>query len=68
MQRERRNDNDQRVVPPFQNNKIEEMDVESDVVDDVVILFNESDFYTSQLTQQDYEVAQLSNQFDIEVG
>jgi hypothetical protein len=44
------------------------MDVESDVVDDVVVLFNETDFYTSHLTQQDYEVAQLSNQFDIEVG
>jgi hypothetical protein len=26
------------------------------------------DFYTSHLTQQDYEVAQLSNQFDIEIG
>jgi hypothetical protein len=68
MQRERRNVDDQRVVPPFQNNQIEEMDVDSDVVDDVVVLFNETYFYTSHLTQQDYEVAQLSNQFDIEIG
>jgi hypothetical protein len=66
MQRERRNVDDQRVVPHFQNNQIEEMDVDSDVVDDVVVLFNEIDFYISHLTQQDYEVAQLSNQFDIE--
>jgi hypothetical protein len=68
MQRERMNVDDQRVVDPFQNNQIEEMDVESYVVDDVDVLFNETDFYTSHLTQQDYEVAQLSNQFDIEVG
>ena len=44
------------------------MDVDSDVVDDVVVLFNETKFYTKHLTQQDYEVAQLSNQFDIEIG
>jgi hypothetical protein len=56
------------VVPPFQKNQIKEMNVESDVVDDVVVLFNETDFSTSHLTQQDYEVAQLSNQFDFEVG
>jgi hypothetical protein len=61
MKRERRNFDDQRVVPPFQNNQIEEMDVESDVVDDVVVLFNETDFYTSHLTLQEYEVAKLSN-------
>jgi hypothetical protein len=44
------------------------MDVDSDVVDDVAVLFNKTYFYTSHLTQQDYEVAQLSNQFDIEIG
>ena len=64
MQRERRNVDDQRVVPPFQNNQIEEMDANSDVVDDIVVLFNETDYYTNHLTQQEYEVAQLSNQFD----
>jgi hypothetical protein len=58
MQRQRRNVDDQRVVPPFQNNQIEEMDVDSDVVDDVVVLFNETYFYTSHLMQQDYEVDQ----------
>jgi hypothetical protein len=68
MQRERRNVDDQRVVPPFQNNQIEEMDADSDVVDDTVVLFNETDYYTSHLTQQEYEVAQLSNQFDDQIG
>jgi hypothetical protein len=63
MQRERRNVVDQSVVPPFQNNQIEEMDVDNDVVDDIVVLFNETFYYTSHLTQQEYEVAQLSNQF-----
>jgi hypothetical protein len=54
-------------VPSFQNNQIEEIDVDNDVVDDIVVLFNETDFYTSQLTQQEYEVAQLSNRFDTEI-
>jgi hypothetical protein len=43
------------------------VDVDSDVVDDVVVLFNETNFYTSHLMQQDYEVAQISNQFNIEI-
>jgi hypothetical protein len=68
MQRERRNVDDQRVVPPFQNNHIEEIDADNDVVDDTVVLFNETDYYTSHLTQQEYEVAQLSNQFDDQIG
>jgi hypothetical protein len=68
MQRERRNVDDQRVVPPFQNNQIEEIDADNDVVDDTVVLFNETDYYTSHLTQQEYEVAQLSNQFDDQIG
>jgi hypothetical protein len=40
------------------------MDEDSDVVDDTVVIFNEPDYYNSHLTQQEYEVAQLSNQFD----
>jgi hypothetical protein len=68
MQRERRNVNDQRVLPPFQNNQIEEMDTDNDVVDDTIVIFNEIDRYTSHLTQQEYEVAQLSNQFDDQIG
>jgi hypothetical protein len=55
-------------VPPFQNNHIEEIYVDSDVVDDIVVLFNETNYYTSHLTQQEYEVAQLSNQFDDQIG
>jgi hypothetical protein len=50
IHRERRNVDDQRVVPPFQNNQIEEIDVDNDVVDDNVVLFNEIDYYTSHLT------------------
>ena len=68
MQRERRNDDDQRVVPPFQNNQIEKIDADNDVVDDIVVIFNEIDYYTSHLTQQEYEVAQLSNQFNDQIG
>ena len=54
MQRERRNVDDQRVVPPFQNNHIEDMDADNDVVGDIVLLFNETYFYTSHLMQQYY--------------
>jgi hypothetical protein len=68
MQRERRNVDDQRVVPPFQNNHIEEMDADSDVMDDTFVLFNETNYYTNHLTQQKYEVTQLSNQFDNHIG
>jgi hypothetical protein len=51
MKRERRNVDDQKVVPPFQDNQIEEIDVDNNVVDDiVVVLFNETYFYTSHLT------------------
>jgi hypothetical protein len=64
MQRERRNVEDQRVVPPFQNNEVEEMDVGNDDRDVYAILFNETDLYPSHLTQQDYEISQLSNDFD----
>jgi hypothetical protein len=44
------------------------MEADSDALDDDVVLFNETNFYTNHLTQQDYEVAELSNQFDIEIG
>jgi hypothetical protein len=69
MQRERRNVYDQRVVPPFQDNQIEEIDVHNNVIDGTfVVLFNETYFYTIHLTQQEYEVAQMSNHFDNQIG
>jgi hypothetical protein len=68
IQRERRNVDDQSVVPPFQNNHMEEMDADNDFVDDIVVLFNETYFYTSHLMQQHYEVAQMLDQFDVEIG
>jgi hypothetical protein len=67
MHRERINVDDQRVVPPFQNNQIEEIDVDH-FVDNIVVIFNKIDYYTSHLTEQEYEVAQLSNQFDDQIG
>jgi hypothetical protein len=64
MQRERRNVEDQRIVPPFQNNEVEEMEESNDIGDDSAVLFNETDLYPSHLTQQEYEISQLSNMFD----
>jgi hypothetical protein len=43
------------------------MDVENDARDNSVVLFNETDLYHSHLTQQDYGISQLSNQFDDDV-
>jgi hypothetical protein len=37
-------------------------------MDDIVVIFNETNYYTSHLTKQEYEVAQLSNQFDDQIG
>jgi hypothetical protein len=51
MQRERRNADYQRVVPPFQNNQIEEMDANIDAMDDTAGIFNVTDHYTNELTQ-----------------
>jgi hypothetical protein len=44
------------------------MDEDNDVVDDVVVLFNETKFHTSHLMQQEYEVGHLSNQLDVDIG
>jgi hypothetical protein len=68
MQRERRNVDDQRVVTPFQKNHIEAIYADNDDVDDTTVIFNETNYYTSHLTQQEYEVAQMSNQFDDQIG
>jgi hypothetical protein len=43
------------------------MDVYSDDVDDATVLFNETYVYTSHLTHQYYEVADVSNQFDMDI-
>jgi len=40
------------------------MDESNDIGYDSAILFNETDLYPSHLTQQYYEISQLSNQFD----
>jgi hypothetical protein len=64
MQRERRNVDDQKVAPPFQDNHIEEIDVDNDFVYDNAIVFNETNYYANHLMQQEYEVAQVSNQFE----
>jgi hypothetical protein len=44
------------------------MDVDSDDLDDATVLFNETYFHTSHLTQQSYEVAHLLDKCDAEIG
>jgi hypothetical protein len=40
------------------------MEESNDIGYDSAVLFNEIDLYPSHLTQQNYEISQLSNQFD----
>jgi hypothetical protein len=64
MQRERRNHEDQRILPPFQNNAVEETKESDDVEENSTVLLNGTKLPTSHLIQQEYEDCLISNQFD----
>jgi hypothetical protein len=64
MQRERRNHEDQRIFPPFQNNVFEETEETDDVEENPVVLLNATELPTNHLTQHEYEYSLISNQFD----
>jgi hypothetical protein len=64
MQRERRNHEDQRIFPPFQNNVFEETEESDDVEENPAVLLNATELPTNHLTQHEYEDSLISNQFD----
>jgi ribonuclease HI len=64
--RERRNQEDQKVLPPFQNNAVEEVEEIDDTEEDSTVHLNDTELPPTHLTQQDYEDALILNQFEEE--
>jgi hypothetical protein len=64
MQRERRNQDDQRLLTPFQNNAVEETKGMNDIEDDSIAHLHEIDLPLAHLTQQEYENLLTLNQSD----
>jgi hypothetical protein len=64
LPRERKNQDDQKVLPPFQNNAVDEEEDEDDTEDDPAVHLNDSESSPMHVTQQDYEDALISNQFE----
>jgi hypothetical protein len=64
LPRERKNQEDQKVLPPFHNNAVDEEEDEYDTEDDSVIHLNDSETSPMHVTQQDYKDTLISNQFE----
>jgi hypothetical protein len=64
LPRERKNQDDQKVFPPFQNNVVDEQEDEDDTEDDSAVHLNDSEASPMHVTQQDYEDALILNQFE----
>jgi hypothetical protein len=64
LPRERKNQDDQKVLPPFQNNAVDEQEDEDDTEYDSVVHLNDSEASPMHVTQQDYEDALIFNQFE----
>jgi hypothetical protein len=62
--RERKNQEDQKVFPPFQNNVVEVVEEEDDIEYDPAVHLNDSKSSPTHLTQYDYEEALILNQFE----
>jgi len=66
MQRERRNQEDQRVFSPFQNNVVEEVEEIDDTEEDSTVHLHDTELPPTRVTQQEYEYALILNQFEEE--
>jgi hypothetical protein len=64
LPRERKNQDDQNVLPPFQNNAVDEEEDEDDTEEDPAVHLNDSESSPLHVTQQDYEDALIANQFE----
>jgi len=51
MQRERRNQYDQRILPPFHNNVVEETEESDDIDENSIVLLTNTKLPSSHLTQ-----------------
>jgi hypothetical protein len=63
---ERRNQEDQKVLRPFQNNAVEEVEEIDDTEEDSIVHLNDTELPPTHLTQHDYEDALILNQFEEE--
>jgi hypothetical protein len=61
LPRERKNQDDQKVLPPFQNNAIDEEEDEDDTEEDPTVHLNDLESSPLHVTQQDYEDALIAN-------
>jgi hypothetical protein len=59
--RERRNQEDQRVFPPFQNNAVEEVEEIDDTEEDSTVHLHDTELPPTHVTQQEYEDALILN-------
>jgi hypothetical protein len=64
LPKERRNQEDRKVFPSFQNNVVEQVEEVDDTEHDPTIHLNDTKLPPTHLTQQDYEDALILNQFE----
>jgi hypothetical protein len=61
---ERKNQDDQKVLPPFQNHATDEEEDEDDIEEYPTVHLNDSESTPLHVTQHDYEHALIANQFE----
>jgi hypothetical protein len=64
LPRERKNQDDQEVLPPFQNNAVDEEEDNDGIEEDFAVLLNDSESIPLHVTQQEYEDTLIANQFE----
>jgi hypothetical protein len=64
LPREKKNQEDQQVLPPFQNNAVDEEEDEDDIEDDPEVHLNDSETFPMHVAQQDYDDTLILNQFE----
>ena len=62
--RERRNQEDQRVLPPFQNNAVEEVEEIDDIEEDSTVHLHDTELPPTHVTQHEYEYYLILNHFE----
>jgi hypothetical protein len=64
LPRERKNQDDQKVLPPFQNNAVDDEEDNDGVEEDSAVHLNDSESSPLHVTQQEYEDTLITNQFE----
>ena len=64
LPRERKNQDDQKVLPPFQNNAVDEEEDNDGTKEDSVVHLIDFESIPLHVTQQEYEDTLIANQFE----